>query len=243
MLIQCDSTAFKSVVKHIPFWRVVLQRLCYNIEKTDTTAGTQSMASFHWEHSCCFFIAHRLHGLKDFNLRWKQYQYTTVIWFDLPLSLWWFAWGVSCTTYTGIGSSHAHRIHSQIFVTTSHYGNCRLWAQGHQPSVTSQLNNSTITNCVCVCVCVMSYDYSHLICFFMGLAASSQCWKHKEMWKTAWEDWGWQWEGGREREQDKEFVISLSAEEKKILLFWLMSSSCFTLTHSISHFWSKSCSL
>jgi len=76
-----------------------------------------------------------LHGLKDFNLRWKQYQYTTVIWFDLPLSLWWFAWGVSCTTYTGIGSSHAHRIHSQIFVTTSHYGNCRLWAQGHQPSV------------------------------------------------------------------------------------------------------------
>lgn len=32
MLIQCDSTAFKSVVKHIPFWRVAL-RICYNIEK------------------------------------------------------------------------------------------------------------------------------------------------------------------------------------------------------------------
>ncbi len=26
-------------------------------------------------------------------------------------------------------------------------------------------------------------------------------------------------EGGREREQDKEFVISLSAEKKKIMLF------------------------
>lgn len=76
---------------------------------------------------------------------------------------------------------------------------------------TKQLHNNYLCKFVCVCVC----DYSRLICFFMGLAASNHCWKHKEMWrtreqKTAWEDWGRQWEGGR------------GNKTKSLLLVWVL---------------------
>lgn len=59
----------------------------------------------------------------------------------------------------------------------------------------------------------VSHNYLHLICFFMGLVASSQCWKHKKMWSG--EKWGRTWEGGRERKRNKE-------QGESLLLVWVL---------------------
>lgn len=116
MLIQCDSTAFKNVVKHIPFWRVAL-RICNNIEKT--LQGLNQWLLF--TNSIVFFKLHTgCMAWKILNLCWNQIILTL---FPSPTfsiqqhSLWRSVWGVSCTAYTGIGSSHSHCIHSD----TCHY--------------------------------------------------------------------------------------------------------------------------